>query len=78
MIMTSSDLKGSGDGEGGRHGVLKELLNERKKRNDYASNPAGTQVENEPAAYKGKKEITPILGSFVAPTELCPSLKWLI
>ena len=36
---------------------------------------AGTQVENEPAAYKGQKEITPIRGPFAAPAGLCPSLK---
>ena len=35
---------------------------------------AGTQVENEPAAYKGQKEITPIRGPFAAPAGLCPSL----
>lgn len=35
---------------------------------------AGTQVENEPDAYNGQKEITPILGPFAAPAGLCPSL----
>ncbi len=35
---------------------------------------AGTQVENEPAAYKGQKEITPIRDPFAAPAGLCPSL----
>ena len=34
---------------------------------------AGTQVENGPAAYKGKREITPILGFFAAPAGLFPS-----
>ncbi|MBP7411867.1 MAG: hypothetical protein KA818_10115, partial [Methanoculleus sp.] len=34
---------------------------------------AGTQVENEPAAYKGLKEITPIRGPFAAPAGLFPS-----
>ena len=35
---------------------------------------AGVQVENEPDTYKGKRETTPILGSFAAPAGLCPSL----
>ena len=41
----------------------------------YPCHQAETQVENEPAAYKGKREITPILGSFAAPVGLCPSLR---
>ncbi len=44
-----------------------------KRVTESARVEAGTQVENGPAAYKGKREIIPILGSFAAPAGLFPS-----
>ena len=67
-VNTGTSVRGQATGTPG--GVIKSRSASTFCETENPSNQAGTQVENEPAAHKGKRELTPILCSFAAPAGL--------